>query len=194
MEEAKDTLTFSFQWAVDDMRPLERSLISIARPRLTYVATVVARILAYALTFAVAFALIPNASWTAIVLIAFTGSLSVWVAWGVSVVTIRKIEKLLAHDTSRVGWNYVVIDRSGITWNTDVSQEYCSWLGVTEVADDNGAVLLKTGKVQGYYLPPRILGTKDELAQHIALIRKLRSEATQPAHLAQGNPAPLIKH
>jgi hypothetical protein len=195
MDTEDDALRFSFQWVVGDWRPLEKSMTRIGRLRYAYVVTLVSRLLAYGLTVGVAYVLLPNAELHVVLLIALAGSLSVWATWGLMVLSFRLFERLMAESARRVGWNHVHIDRRGITWSTETSQDYLSWLGVTDVTEEDGAIWIKTGKVSGYYLPPRLFASPAVLVTNLQTIARFRAEATRPSHLGDnGDEGPVTRH
>ena len=179
----EDVATLRFQWIVGDTRELEKSLVQLSRSKYHYAITVLSRLIAFVLTFVVSCALLQNVDLGAVFLISLTGSYSLWVSWGVSVVSLRALERLLAQDSRKVGWNTVLLDSAGITWNTETSQEYTSWLGVSEIVEKDGSLWVKTGPAHGYYIPPRVFASADELADCRNLVERFRQNPLRPRHL-----------
>jgi len=192
-EITEDTAEITFQWVLGDMRELEKNLIELSRSKLYYAITVASRVLAYALTFIVAFALLPNASVHTVILIALTASLSIWVSWGISVLSFRSLERMMASEPQKAGWNTVWLDRSGITWNTEISQDYTSWLAVSEVVERDGSLWFKTGPANGFYIPSRVFSSKADLAEVMQLISDLREDPILPRHI-QDAATEFVKH
>lgn len=183
----------TFQWVVGDTRELEKNLLQLSRSKYHYATTVVSRLIAFGLTFLVAYALLPQVDLSVVFFISLAGSYSLWVSWGVGVLSLRALERLLAEDNRKVSWNTVWLDSTGITWSTDTSQDYTSWLGVSEVVEKDGSLWIKTGPAHGYYLPPRVFASADELADCCSLIEKLRQNPRRPRHLEYAD-EDLIKH
>lgn len=111
-----------------------------------------------------------------------------------SILAFRRLEKMQAQDSERVGWNNVRIDKSGVLWSTDTSQEYVSWLGISDVVETDGSIWLKTSEAQGFYLPPHVFGSEANLAECLTLIDQFRNVATAPAHVNDETEVPLVKH
>lgn len=183
----------SFQWVIGDTRELEKSFLDLSRPKYHYAITVASRLVAYALTFAVAYALLPDADFHTILWIAIAGSLSIWASLGLEILTMRALDRILAEDPRKVGWHSLWLDRAGISWVTDTSEEYTSWLGVLEVVERGGSFWLKTGPAHGYYIPPRVFASEAELIECRKLIQRLRENPLPPRHLA-GEREDLVKH
>jgi len=194
MDTREEVITLSFQWAVGDMRPLEKNLVQLLKSKHHYLITVVSRLIAFSLTFLATYLLLPSVDLWKVFLIALAGSYSVWVSWGMSTLAFRKFEKIQAKDSAQVGWNSVKIDKSGILWSTETSQEYVSWLGISDVVETDGSVWLKTGDAQGYYLPSRIFEAEANLGECLKLIEQFRNESTVPVHVTERIEEPLIKH
>ena len=176
------------------MRPLEKNLVQLLKSEYHYLITVVSRFIAFGLTFLAAFLLLPSVDLWKVFLIAFAGSYSVWVSWGISILAFRRLEKMQAQDSERVGWNNVKIDKSGILWSTDTSQEYVSWLGISDVVETDGSIWLKTSEAQGFFFPPRVFESEANLAECLKLIHRFRNTATAPAHINEETEVPLTKH
>jgi len=99
-------------------------------------------------------------------------------------------ERLAAKDPRRVGWNHVRIDRYGILWSDDVSQEYCSWQGIVDIIADEDAIWLKVHEIKGFYLPPRLFAEEGSYEECVLKIKLFRNEAKPPAHIfSVGEPA-----
>lgn len=192
-ERDENAAKLTFQWVVGDTRALEKNLIQLSRSKYQYAITVFSRLVAFGLTFLVAFALLPEVDLGVVFLITLAGSYSLWVSWGVAVFSLRALERMLAEDNRKVGWNNVWLDSTGITWNTETSQEYTSWLGVSEVIEQEGSLWMKTGPAHGYYLPPRVFSSNEELTECSKLIARFRAHPTQPRHLGDTDEN-LVKH
>lgn len=192
-ERDENTAKLTFQWVVGDTRALEKNLIQLSRSKHQYMITVFSRLVAFGLTFLVAFALLPEVDLGVVFLITLAGSYSLWVSWGVAIFSLRALEHMLAEDNRKVGWNHVWLDSTGVTWNTETSQEYTSWLGVSEIIEHEGSLWMKTGPAHGYYLPPRVFASRDELTECSKLIARFRAQPTQPRHLS-GTDDSLVKH
>lgn len=182
-----------FQWVVGDTRELGKNFLELSRPAHQYAIVVAGRLAAYAATFAVAYALLPEVDFFTILLIAFAGSLSVWVSLGVEMAAMRTIDNLLAQDSRRVGWNTIYLDRSGVTCSTDVSEDYTSWLGVEKAVERDGSLWLKTGPAHGVFIPRRVFASSEELIACQKLIKELRENPLSPSHLG-GADDDLVMH
>ena len=194
MSATEKIITLSFQWVVGDMRPLEKNLVQPLKSEYHYLITVISRLIAFGLTFLATFLLFPSVDLWKVFIIALAGSYSVWVSWGMSILAFRRLEKMQAKDSERVGWNDVKIDKSGVLWSTDTSQEYVSWLGISDVVETDGSIWLKTGEAQGYYLPSRVFESEANLAECLNLINHFRKDPTAPAHINEETEVPLTKH
>lgn len=192
-EKLEDGVEISFQWVVGDTRALEKNLISIGRSDYQYAITVVSRLIAFGLTFLVAWALIPGTELWIVFLISLAGSYSLWVSWGVSVLSLRALERLTAKDNRKVGWNTVWLDQTGITWSNETSQDYTSWLGVSDVVEQDGSIWIKTGPAHGFYIPPRVFGSPREQSECMSAIEAYRSNPVRPRHLRHGDEE-MVKH
>ena len=183
----------SFQWTVGDMRAHEKNLTELVKHPRDYPLTIASRLIAYAATFAVAYMLLPDARFSTILWIAVAGSLSVWIAAWFEILSLRTLERLKAQDPSRVGWNWVWLDSSGIVWSTETSEEYTSWLGVIDVIENDETLWIQTGHVNGYFLPTSAFSSSDEFHDCRRLITRLREHPLPPAHLKTAGDE-LIKH
>jgi hypothetical protein len=192
-EKEGDSAEISFQWVVGDTRALEKNFIDLSRPKYAYAIIVVSRVFAYALTFAVAYFMLPDADLHAIFLIAVVGSFSIWASVGLETIAWRVLDRALAQNPRKVGWNHIWLDPTGISWSTETSEEYTSWLGVLEVVERDGSFWLKTGPAHGHYIPPRVFASDEELNDCRNLIQRLRKHPLPPRHLA-GLGSDLIKH
>ena len=192
-EREGESAEISFQWVIGDTRELEKNLVELGRRKYYYAIIVVSRLFAYALTFAVAYLLLPDADFHTILWIAIAGSFSIWASLGLETLTLRALDRILADDPRKVGWNHIWLDPAGISWSTETSEEYTSWLGVLEVVERDGSLWLKTGPAHGYYIPPRVFASEEELNDCRKLIQSLRENPLPPRHLA-GVGDDLVKH
>ncbi len=192
-EREGESAEISFQWVVGDTRELEKNFVDLSRPKYHYAIIVSSRLFAYALTFAVAYFMLPDAEFATILWIAIAGSFSIWASLGLEIVTMRALDRILAQDPRKVGWNHIWLDSAGISWSTETSEEYTSWLGVLDIVERDGSFWLKTGPAHGYYIPPRIFVSEEELNDCRNLIQELRKNPLPPRHLA-GVGEDLIKH
>jgi hypothetical protein len=192
-ENEGESAEISFQWVIGDTRALEKNFIELSRPKYYYAIIVFSRLFAYALTFAVAYLMLPDANFQTILWIAIAGSLSIWASLGLETLAMRALDRLFAQDARRVGWNHIWLDHAGISWSTETAEEYTSWLGVLEVVERDGSFWLKTGPVHGYYIPPRVFASEEEVNDCRQLIRRFRENPLPPRHLA-GVEDDLVKH
>lgn len=193
LERQDDTALIDFQWTVGDTRAFERNVQELIKPQHSYAITVLARLVAFLLTLAVATAILPSAGFMVLLAVTVVASLSIWVSLGLEIGALRFYERLQADHPSRVGWNSVQFDASGITWSTETGFEYTSWLGVIDVVERDGSMWFKTGPVHGHYIPPRVFSSKAELAEFRTFIRNLRNNPLSPAHLPDVHEN-LVKH
>ena len=195
-------LRFRFQWMVGDTQALKKQLSAIAKPSWHYAVTVASRFVSYGAVFLVAWLLLPGEPFSTVLWIAIAASLSVYVSWGLSTYMGRKLEELTAVDSRYVGWNTVYLSRHGVTWHTDTSSDYTSWLGIESVSSAHDAIWMKTGQAQGIYLPPSAFGGELTQARTLEFIEAFRENAAPPAHVridgaGQGDGDPekvLVKH
>ena len=189
----EDSAQITFQWVVGDLRALEKNLSEASQPKHYHAIIIVGRLIAYAVTFAVAYALLPDANFHVILWIAAAGTLSIWVALGFEVAAGRLLERMTADDPRRVGWNSIWLDRSGVTFATETTEDYASWLGVSSVVERDGSIWIKTGPVHGFYIPARVFDSDEERAECLSLIAELRQKPLPPRHLADAE-TDLIRH
>ena len=192
-ERQGEAAQISFQWVVGDNRALEKNVIELIKPEFTYAITVASRLAAFGLTFAVASLLLPEAGKLTLIAIVFAASMSIWVSIGLEIFVYRVLERLRAEDPSRVGWNSVWLDSTGVTWTTETSEQYTSWLGVIDVIETDGSIWLKTEAASGFYIPPRVFSSAEEVTECRKLIADLRENPLPPAHLA-GPDEELVRH
>lgn len=185
MVEKTDHIAISFQWAVGDTRALEKHLGEIVRYPFHHAVIVASRIVALALIFALAYSLFPEIEAWKLIVLALAASLSIWVSWGLTVGTMRTLERLQAKDPRYVGWVNVRIDERGLFWADDVSQYYLSWIGVSEVEEIDGAIWIKSGDVTGFYLPARVFESPEQAGVYKKAIDEFRKRATPPIHTGQ---------
>lgn len=191
-ERDADTAQITFQWVVGDTKAHEKNIRELIRSDHTYAITVVSRLVALVMTYVVAEALLPDTDFFVVLWIVLAASLSIWVSIGIEIAYARLLERLQADDPRRVGWNSVWLDSSGIAWCTETSEDYTSWFGVTDVVEQEGSLWIKTGDAHGYYIPPRIFASADELADCRKLIQRLRENPLPPQHL--GSSQELVRH
>lgn len=180
-----DSADITFQWVIGDTRALEKNLGALIAPQNTYAITIVTRLVAYALTFLVAYLFLPGADFFVVLLIAMAGSFSLWASVWMEIMIYRALERFRAEDPLRVGWNSVLLDASGITWSTELSLEYVSWMGVSEVVEREGSLWMKTGPANGYYLPGRVFSSREESVDCFELIERLRQQPLPPKHISE---------
>jgi hypothetical protein len=106
-EREGESAEISFQWVVGDTRELEKNFIDLSRSNYYYAIIVASRLFAYALTFAVAYLLLPDADFHAILWIAIAGSLSIWASVGLETLAWKALDRILAQDPRKVGWNHI---------------------------------------------------------------------------------------
>ncbi len=188
-----DTARIEFQWSVGDTRALEKNLREAIRPAGAYAITVGSRLIAYALTMLVAFTLLPGADFHVVLWIALAASFSIWISVGVEVLSLRTLEKLQASDPKMVGWNYLWLDSYGVSWSTEVAEDYTSWLGVIDIEERDGSFWIKTGPAHGYYIPPRIFPSAGDVADFRKLVQQLRDDPSPPRQLVEAGEN-LVKH
>ncbi len=184
-----DHIHISFQWVIGDTHPLEKAVTAEIRAKHRYLITIVGRIAAYGLTLLVVHLLLPEADPFAAILIAIVGSLSVWVSWGISIASFRTLERLLAKDAKYVSVVNLLIDNRGLFWSDEVSQEYTSWQGIKEIDAKSDGIWLKTGKVTGHYIPPRLFQDSSERKQVLEKLKYLQKHALLPVHTHGNNQA-----
>ena len=192
-EEEDDAAQISFQWVVGDTRAHEQNVREMIGFNHSYGIAVLSRLVAFLLTYFVAKALLPNTDFFVLIWIVLAASLSIWVSLGVEIFLMRMLERLQADDPKRVGWNSVWLDTSGVSWSTETSEDYTSWLSVIDVVERKGSLFIKTGPAHGYYIPPRIFASSDELAKCKELIERLRSDPVPPKHLVESGEG-MVKH
>ena len=181
-------LTFRFQWMVGDTQALKKQLRAIAKPSWHYAVTVASRFVSYGAVFLVAWLLLPGEPLSTVLWIAVAAGLSVYVSWGLSTYMGRKLEELTAVDARYVGWNTVYLSRHGVTWHTDTSSDYTSWLGIESVSSAHDAIWMKTGQAQGVYLPPSAFGGELTQTRTLEFIEAFRENAAPPAHTRSEHP------
>lgn len=191
-EREDDTAHISFQWVVGDTKAHEKNIRELIRSDHTYAITLVSRLVALALTYVLANALLPEADFFVVLWIVLAASLSIWVSIGIEIAYVRLLEHLQADDPRRVGWNSVWLDSSGIAWSTETSEDYTSWFGVTDVVEQEGSLWIKTGHAHGYYFPPRVFASANDLTDCRKLIQKIREDPLPPQHL--GSSQDLVRH
>ncbi len=182
-EEKLDSLRFEFQWHVDDLPSLESLISQYVTPSWNSLILMISRVIAYALTFLVAWILLPGVDLMLVFLIAFTGSLSIWVAVFTYKLLLQHMHRMEAMDSMKVGWIYVRIDHTGILRNTDTSQTYHSWFSVSEVREHQGAIWIKTGRTSGEFLPARLFDETLTPQACIERIAQFRANPSEPAHM-----------
>ncbi len=182
MNEHDETVQIRFQWMVGDLKGLEKHLKEILRHSAHQVISFSARLTALFLTAGVAYFLLPDASLFIVFLIAIVGSNATWVSWGMEILALKKLERMQADDARRVGWHNVKFDRSGVIWSTDTSQEYISWLGVSEIIADDEGIWMKTGAINGLYLPSRIFESEKQRREIASKIKFFKKHHTLPTH------------
>lgn len=175
----------SFQWVLGDTRALEKSLIGYLRAGFYYPIMVLSRIVGIALTFAVAGFLLPSADLMSIFYISLAGSFSIYVSFGFVIMASRTLERLTASDNRNVGWNVVWLDKDGVTWNTDISQDYTSWLGVSDVIYRDNSIWIKCGPAQGYFIPSRVFVNEAQYGACVDLIEAHRADPAIPRHVSE---------
>jgi hypothetical protein len=178
-----DLVAVTFQWTVGDSAALEKMIAPLARVKGRYAITVLSRIIAFALTFGVASLIFPEVDLFKIFALVLAASLTIWVSFGLHLISVRKLERLSALDPRRVGWNKVEINKTGIYWSDDVSLQYVSWMGVRDVVEADGALWFKTAEAAGFYLPARVFESPEVFEECARRIAVFRSEATAPAHV-----------
>ena len=188
-----DGAQITFQWVVGDFKELGKKLSELASPKHHYAILIVSRLVAYAVTFTVAYGLLRDANFHHILWIAAAGTLSIWVALGIELVAHRGLDRLMADDPRRVGWNSIWIDRSGVTFATETTEDYASWLGVSGIDDLDGAIWIRTGQAHGVYIPSRVFTSRIQLMQCRDLIDKFRASPLPPRHLADPE-REIVKH
>ena len=119
----EDSIRVSFQWVLGDTHPLEKSIQAATRAKHRYLITILGRLAAYGLTLLVVRLLLPEADWISAILIAIVGSLSVWVSWALSIASLRTLERLMAKDARYVNFINVTVDRRGIFWSDEITQD-----------------------------------------------------------------------
>ncbi|MBX7539528.1 hypothetical protein [Qipengyuania sphaerica] len=192
-EEEGDTAHISFQWVVGDTKAHEQNVREMIGFDHSYAIAIFSRVVAFVLTYFVAKALLPDTDFFVLIWIVLAASLSIWVSLGVEIFLIRMLERLQAVDPKRVGWNSVWLDSSGVSWSTETSEDYTSWLGVIDVIEQEGSLWIKTGPAHGYYIPPRVFASVEELTNCKKLIEKLRNDPVPPKHLV-GTSDGMVKH
>lgn len=187
-------LVFTFQWTVGDLRPFEKGLFETAKSSHYYWISFTSRLVAMGLTCGVSYFLFPNQELWRAVLVATAASYSIWASWTLTLLTMKQFERINAQDPMRVGFNRVMLDSRGITWTTDISQEYISWMGISSVENINDSIWFKSGKTGGFFLPNRLFDTQEEIKSVITKTELFRKKFTAPTHLHYDTETPAIKH
>ena len=178
----EDSIRVSFQWVLGDTHPLEKSIQAATRAKHRYLITILGRLAAYGLTLLVVRLLLPEADWISAILIAIVGSLSVWVSWALSIASLRTLERLMAKDARYVNFINVTVDRRGIFWSDEITQDYISWQGIKEIDASNKAIWFKTGNITGYLMPPRLFQNENERREILEKLAHFKKNALLPIH------------
>lgn len=192
-ERENDTAQISFQWVVGDLKAHEKNIGQLIKSDYTYFITIVSRLIAFALTYVVADALLPNAEFFVLLWIVLAASFSIWVSVGIEIFYMRTLERVQADDPRKVGWNGIWLDSHGIVWSTETTEDYTSWLGVSDIIEQDGSLWIRTGPAHGHFIPPRVFASAEELADCMDLISKLRANPLPPRHL-ENSTEDLVRH
>ena len=177
------SVNIRFQWMVGDTHPLEKFIKELAKNKHHYVITVSSRFVAFVLVFLTTNLLLPSIELWKIFTIAIVGSYSLWVSWGLGVIAVRQLERIMASDPENIGLNDIKIDRSGIRWDDAISSIYVSWQGIEEIEEKDGAIWLKTGKAHGFWIPERVFESDSQRAEILSLIKRFRNSPILPTHM-----------
>ena len=88
----------------------------------------------------------------------------------------------MAKDARYVNIINVTVDRRGLFWSDEVTQDYISWQGIKEIDASNKAIWFKTRNITGYLIPPRLFQNENERHEILEKLAHFKKNALLPIH------------